>query len=49
MATKFDQKNRWCKFRMTMTFMVVKGQQNSNIVNSLYGYQTSSEESLMQV
>ena len=28
--------------------MVVKGQQMSNIVNLLYGYQTWSDEPLMQ-
>ena len=33
MATKHGQRNHWCKFRMTMTFMVVKDQQRSNIVN----------------
>ena len=34
MATKPGQKNRWCKFRMMMmTFMAVKGQQRSNVVN----------------
>ena len=32
MATKLGQKNRWCKFRMMMTFMEAKGQQRSNIV-----------------
>ena len=33
MATKLSQKNRWCKFRKMMTFMEVKGQQRSRIVN----------------
>ena len=33
MATKLGQKNHWCKFRMVMTFMEVKGQQRSNITN----------------
>ena len=35
---------------MMMTFMEVKGHQRSNVVNYIYcGYQTWSEESLMQV
>ena len=34
MATKFGQKNRGYKLRMMMTFLEVKGQQRSNIVNS---------------
>ena len=33
MATIFGQKNRWCKLRMIMTFMEVKGHQRSNMVN----------------
>ena len=33
MATIFDQKKRWCKLRMMMTFMEVKGHQRSNGVN----------------
>ena len=50
MATKLGQKNPWCKFRKMMTFMEVKGQQRSNVVNyMLYDYQTWSEEPLMQV
>ena len=34
-ATKLalGQKNRWCKFRKMMTFMEVKGQQGSRMVN----------------
>ena len=32
-ATKLSPKNRWCKLRMMMTFMEVKGQQRSSIVN----------------
>ena len=32
-ATIFGQKSCWCKLRMMMTFMEVKGQQRSNIVN----------------
>ena len=35
---------------MVMTFMKVRGHQRSNVVNfALYGYQTWSTESLMQV
>ena len=33
MATIFGQKKRWCKLRMMMTFMKVKGHQRSNGVN----------------
>ena len=33
MATKFGQKNCWCKLRMMMTFTEVKGHQRSNVVN----------------
>ena len=33
MATIFGQKKRWCKLRMMMTFMEVKGHQRSNGVN----------------
>ena len=33
MATKLGQKNRWYKFKMMMTFIKVKGQQRSRIVN----------------
>ena len=29
MATEFGQRNRWCKFRMMITFTEVKGQQNA--------------------
>ena len=32
MAAIFCQKNRWCKLRMMMTFMEVKGHQGSNMV-----------------
>ena len=32
-VTKLGQKNRRCKFMMMMTFMEVKDQQRSNIVN----------------
>ena len=32
-ATIFGQKNWWCKLRMMMTFMEVKGHQRSNVVN----------------
>ena len=32
MATIFGQKNRWCKLRMMMTFMEVKGRQGSYMV-----------------
>ena len=61
MATKLGQKNPWCEFIMMMTFMEVKGHQRSNVVNYVLwlpnygqknpciGYQTWSEESLMQV
>ena len=48
MATKLGQKNRWCKLRM-MTLMEVKGQPRPNMKIMLYGNQTWSEESLMQV
>ena len=34
MAIKLGQINRWCKFRMMATFMELKGQQRSNIVNN---------------
>ena len=35
MATKLGKKNRWCKLSMMMmTFVEVKGQQRSNIVNN---------------
>ena len=34
MASKLGQKNQWCKFRMIMTFIEVKGQQRSNMVNN---------------
>ena len=33
MVTKLGQKNPWCKFKMMMTFMEVKGHQRSNGVN----------------
>ena len=33
MATIFGQKKRWCKLRMMMTLMEVKGQQRSNGIN----------------
>ena len=33
MATIFGRKNSWCKFKMMMTFMEVKGQMRSNVVN----------------
>ena len=32
MATIFGQKDHWCKLRMMMTFMEVKGHQRSNMV-----------------
>ena len=35
MATIFGQKNWWCKLRMMMTFIEVKGHQRSNVVNLL--------------
>ena len=34
MAIKLGQINLWCKFRMTVTFMEVNGQQRLNIVNN---------------
>ena len=34
MATIFGQKKRWCKLRMMMVFMEVKGQR-SNVVNNV--------------
>ena len=58
MATKLGQKNPcirdssdqvWFMFMMMMTFMEVKGHQRSNAETMCYGYQTWSEESLMQV
>ena len=49
MATIFGQKSCWCKLRMMMTFVEVKGQQRSNIVTMLYGYQTWSDQPLMHV
>ena len=33
MATIFGQRKRWCKLRMMMTFMEIKGHQRSNGVN----------------
>ena len=33
MATKLGQKKLWCKFMMKMTFMKVRGQERSNVVN----------------
>ena len=33
MATIFGQKKSWCKLRMMMTLMEVKGHQRSNVVN----------------
>ena len=33
MVNKLGQKNAWCKFKMMMTFMEVKGHQRSNVVN----------------
>ena len=33
MATIFGQKKRWCKLRMMMTMMEVKGHQRTNVVN----------------
>ena len=47
MATIFGQKKRWCKLRMMMTLMEVKGHQRSNMVT--YGYHIWSKELLMQV
>ena len=47
MATKLGQKNRWCKFRMIMTFMEVKDQQRSNVVNYAL-WLPNLEEPLMQ-
>ena len=37
MATIFGQKKRWCKLRIMMTFMEVKGHQRSNGVNYVLG------------
>ena len=34
MVTIFGQKNHWCKLRMMMTFVEVKGQKRSNTVNN---------------
>ena len=45
MATKIGQENCWCKLRILMTFMEVKGQQRSNTVNYVQWYRpTKSEE-----
>ena len=44
MATIFGQKNCWCMFKMMMTFMEVKGQMGSNIVNYVPWLQTWSED-----
>ena len=33
MVTKLGQKNPWCKFKMMITFMEVKGHMWSHIVN----------------
>ena len=49
MVTKLGQKNPWCKFMTMMTFMEVKGHQRSNAETMCYGYQTWSEETLVQV
>ena len=49
MATKLGKKNPLCKFMMMMTFMEVKGHQRSNTETMCYGYQTLSEETLVQV
>ena len=49
MATKLGQKIPWCKSMMMMTFMEVKGHQRSNAETMCYGYQTQSEETLVQV
>ena len=49
MATKLGQKIPWCKSMMMMTFMEVKGHQRSNAETLCYGYQTQSEETLVQV
>ena len=49
MATKLGQKNPWCEFIMTMTFMEVKGHQRSNVVIYVLWLPTWSEDSLMQV
>ena len=49
MATIFGQKKLLMQAKMIMTFMEVKGQQRSNIVNYVHGYQTWSEESMMQI
>ena len=35
MATIIGQKKRWCKLRMMMTFMEVKGHQRSNMVTCM--------------
>ena len=42
MVTKLGQNNRWCKLKMMMTFMEVKGQMGLNIVNYVPWLQTWS-------
>ena len=49
MATIFCQKKCWCKLRMIMTFMEVKGHQSSNVGKLCdYGYHIGSKDLLMQ-
>ena len=36
MATRLGQKNRWWTFSKMITFMEVKGQHRSNVVNYMY-------------
>ena len=48
MATIFGQKKRWCKLRMMMTLMEVKGHQRSNGVNYVLWLPYWSKEALMQ-
>ena len=48
MATIFGQKKRWCKLRMMMTLMEVKGHQRSNGVNYVLWLPYLVKRSLMQ-
>ena len=48
MATIFGQKKHWCKLRIMMTLMEVKGHQRSNGVNYVLWLPYLSKEVLMQ-
>ena len=49
MTTKLGQENHWCNLNIMMTFTEVKVIRGQMWSTTCYGYQTWSEESLIQV